>query len=85
MKISPLLDSKWVHCVQNVFKQELNNKIFVTDAVVCLLLCKGASVWIPDPDAVWVSAVLLQDYSPGQKQLLLQLTEGKVEKITQQH
>uniref|UniRef100_A0A3Q3VQD2 Myosin motor domain-containing protein n=1 Tax=Mola mola TaxID=94237 RepID=A0A3Q3VQD2_MOLML len=35
------------------------------------------SVWIPDPDAVWVSAVLLQDYSPGQKQLLLQLTEGK--------
>ena len=82
---SSFLDSKWLQCLQNVFKQGLNNKIFVSDAVVRLFLCKGANVWVPDPDAVWVSAVLLQDYSPGQKQLLLQLAEGKVEKITQQH
>uniref|UniRef100_A0A8C4ENW3 Methyl-CpG binding domain protein 3b n=1 Tax=Dicentrarchus labrax TaxID=13489 RepID=A0A8C4ENW3_DICLA len=38
----------------------------------------GANVWIPDPDAVWVSALLLQDYSPGEKHLLLQLSNGKV-------
>lgn len=43
-----------------------------------LFLCQGASVWIPDPDAVWVSALLLQDYSPGKKHLPLQLTNGKV-------
>ncbi|XP_070688977.1 unconventional myosin-Va [Pempheris klunzingeri] len=41
------------------------------------LYTKGASVWIPDPDAVWVSALLLQDYSPGEKHLLLQLSNGK--------
>ncbi|XP_038572129.1 unconventional myosin-Vb isoform X2 [Micropterus salmoides] len=41
------------------------------------LYSKGASVWIPDPDAVWVSALLLQDYSPGEKHLLLQLCNGK--------
>ncbi|XP_036970208.1 unconventional myosin-Vb [Acanthopagrus latus] len=41
------------------------------------LYSKGASVWIPDPDAVWASALLLQDYSPGKKQLLLQLANGK--------
>uniref|UniRef100_A0A7N6C0R4 Methyl-CpG binding domain protein 3b n=1 Tax=Anabas testudineus TaxID=64144 RepID=A0A7N6C0R4_ANATE len=35
-------------------------------------------VWIPDPDAVWVSAQLLQDYSPGENHLLLQLSNGKV-------
>uniref|UniRef100_A0A3P8SDJ2 Methyl-CpG binding domain protein 3b n=1 Tax=Amphiprion percula TaxID=161767 RepID=A0A3P8SDJ2_AMPPE len=37
---------------------------------------KGASVWVPDPDEVWVSAQLLQDYKPGEKQLLLQLSNG---------
>uniref|UniRef100_A0A8C9YPD7 Methyl-CpG binding domain protein 3b n=1 Tax=Sander lucioperca TaxID=283035 RepID=A0A8C9YPD7_SANLU len=37
----------------------------------------GACVWVPDPDAVWVSALLLQDYSPGEKHLLLQLSNGK--------
>uniref|UniRef100_A0A7N8WQG4 Methyl-CpG binding domain protein 3b n=1 Tax=Mastacembelus armatus TaxID=205130 RepID=A0A7N8WQG4_9TELE len=42
------------------------------------LYSKGASVWIPDPDAVWVSAQLLQDYSHGEKHLLLQLSDGKV-------
>ncbi|CAK6955270.1 unconventional myosin-Vb [Scomber scombrus] len=41
------------------------------------LYSKGASVWIPDPDAVWVSAQLLQDYSPGERQLLLQLSDEK--------
>ncbi|XP_051231456.1 unconventional myosin-Vb [Dicentrarchus labrax] len=41
------------------------------------LYSKGANVWIPDPDAVWVSALLLQDYSPGEKHLLLQLSNGK--------
>uniref|UniRef100_A0A665WSK2 Methyl-CpG binding domain protein 3b n=1 Tax=Echeneis naucrates TaxID=173247 RepID=A0A665WSK2_ECHNA len=33
-------------------------------------------VWIPDPDAVWVSSQLLQDYKPGDKHLLLQLSDG---------
>ncbi|XP_029285478.1 unconventional myosin-Vb [Cottoperca gobio] len=41
------------------------------------LYSKGASVWIPDPEAVWVSALLLQDYSPGEKNLLLQLSNGE--------
>ncbi|XP_034387321.1 unconventional myosin-Va isoform X2 [Cyclopterus lumpus] len=40
------------------------------------LYSKGASVWIPDPDAVWVSGLLLQDYNPGEKHLLLQLSDG---------
>uniref|UniRef100_A0A3Q2YHL5 Methyl-CpG binding domain protein 3b n=1 Tax=Hippocampus comes TaxID=109280 RepID=A0A3Q2YHL5_HIPCM len=44
-------------------------------AVKCLI--KGASVWTPDPDAVWVSAQLLQDYTPGDKHVLLQLSGGK--------
>lgn len=35
-------------------------------------------MWVPDPDAVWVSAVILQDYSLGDKQLRLQLSDGKV-------
>ncbi|KAM9848388.1 unconventional myosin-Va [Aulostomus maculatus] len=41
------------------------------------LYSKGASVWIPDPDDIWVSAQLLQDYSPGDERLLLQLSDGK--------
>ncbi|XP_056270474.1 unconventional myosin-Vb [Pseudoliparis swirei] len=40
------------------------------------LYSKGASVWIPDPDAVWVSGLLLRDYDPGEKHLLLQLSDG---------
>uniref|UniRef100_A0A3B5AKC1 Myosin motor domain-containing protein n=1 Tax=Stegastes partitus TaxID=144197 RepID=A0A3B5AKC1_9TELE len=40
------------------------------------LYSKGASVWVPDPDEVWVSAQLLHDYRPGEKQLLLQLSNG---------
>lgn len=35
-------------------------------------------MWVPDPDVVWVSAVVLQDYSLGDKQLRLQLSDGKV-------
>uniref|UniRef100_UPI003AB09A97 unconventional myosin-Va n=1 Tax=Centroberyx gerrardi TaxID=166262 RepID=UPI003AB09A97 len=41
------------------------------------LYSKGASVWIPHPDAVWVSAQLLQDYNPGEKHVLLQLSDGR--------
>uniref|UniRef100_H3CZ56 Methyl-CpG binding domain protein 3b n=1 Tax=Tetraodon nigroviridis TaxID=99883 RepID=H3CZ56_TETNG len=41
------------------------------------LYSKGASVWVPDPDAVWASAVILQGYSPGDKHLRLQLSDGK--------
>ncbi|KAM3619892.1 uncharacterized protein V6R79_015415 [Siganus canaliculatus] len=41
------------------------------------LYSKGAGVWIPDPDEVWVSALLVQDYSPGATHLLLQLPDGK--------
>uniref|UniRef100_A0A665WTN2 Methyl-CpG binding domain protein 3b n=1 Tax=Echeneis naucrates TaxID=173247 RepID=A0A665WTN2_ECHNA len=41
----------------------------------------GASVWIPDPDAVWVSSQLLQDYKPGDKHLLLQLSDGNVRQV----
>ncbi|XP_067370667.1 unconventional myosin-Va isoform X2 [Channa argus] len=41
------------------------------------LYTKDASVWIPDPDSVWVSAQILQDYTPGEKHLLLQLSNGK--------
>uniref|UniRef100_A0A8C5N7T7 Unconventional myosin-Vb-like n=1 Tax=Gouania willdenowi TaxID=441366 RepID=A0A8C5N7T7_GOUWI len=33
------------------------------------------SVWIPDSDAVWVSAQIIQDYKPGHKELLLQLCD----------
>uniref|UniRef100_A0A672YLF4 Methyl-CpG binding domain protein 3b n=1 Tax=Sphaeramia orbicularis TaxID=375764 RepID=A0A672YLF4_9TELE len=36
------------------------------------------SVWVPDPDAVWISAQLLHDYNPGEKHLLLQLSDGTV-------
>uniref|UniRef100_A0AAX7VQ24 Methyl-CpG binding domain protein 3b n=1 Tax=Astatotilapia calliptera TaxID=8154 RepID=A0AAX7VQ24_ASTCA len=42
------------------------------------LYSKGANVWVPDPDAVWVSAQLLQDYRSGEKHLLLQLSNGNV-------
>lgn len=43
-----------------------------------LLPHQGESVWVPDPDVVWVSAVILQDYSPGGRHLRLQLSDGKV-------
>nr|XP_040040268.1 unconventional myosin-Vb [Gasterosteus aculeatus aculeatus] len=41
------------------------------------LYSKGATVWLPDPDAVWVSGLLLQDYSPVEKHLLLELSDGR--------
>ncbi|XP_072294230.1 LOW QUALITY PROTEIN: unconventional myosin-Vb [Eucyclogobius newberryi] len=37
------------------------------------LYCKGATVWVPDEDAVWVSAQLLRDYNPEEGLLCLQL------------
>lgn len=40
------------------------------------LYCKGASVWVPDADTVWISAQLLRDYNPEEKQLFLQLADG---------
>ncbi|XP_077389347.1 unconventional myosin-Va isoform X1 [Festucalex cinctus] len=43
--------------------------------VKCVI--KGAIVWIPDPDAVWLSAHLVQDYTPDDKHVLLQLSGGK--------
>ncbi|XP_061743769.1 unconventional myosin-Vb-like [Nerophis ophidion] len=41
------------------------------------MTCQGASVWIPDPDAVWVPAQLLQDYTCDEKHVLLQLPGGE--------
>ncbi|XP_042561224.1 unconventional myosin-Va-like [Clupea harengus] len=41
------------------------------------LYTKGACVWVPDPDSVWVSARLLQDFNPGDDQLQLQLSDGR--------
>lgn len=41
------------------------------------LYTKGAFVWVPDPEAVWISAQLMQDYRPGDQQLQLQLSEGR--------
>lgn len=43
-----------------------------------LFLYQGASVWVPDPDAVWVPAHLLEDYSPGRTHVHLQRSDGKV-------
>ncbi|KAM9796921.1 unconventional myosin-Va [Syngnathus typhle] len=41
------------------------------------LYTKGANVWTPDPDAVWVSAQLVQDYTPDDKHVLLRVSGGK--------
>ncbi|KAG5851347.1 hypothetical protein ANANG_G00092250 [Anguilla anguilla] len=41
------------------------------------LYTKGASVWVPDPEAVWASACLLQDLRPGDGHLLLRLGDGR--------
>uniref|UniRef100_A0AAV2L0J9 Unconventional myosin-Vb-like n=1 Tax=Knipowitschia caucasica TaxID=637954 RepID=A0AAV2L0J9_KNICA len=43
------------------------------------LYCKGATVWVPDEDAVWASAQLLQDFNPEERFLHLQLNNGTVE------
>lgn len=56
----------------------LHQKAFLGLKCHDLLLCQGVSVWVPDPDAVWASAVILQDYSPGGRTLRLQLPDGKV-------
>ncbi len=39
---------------------------------------QGAGVWVPDPEAVWVSAQLLQDYRPGDQHIRIQLTDDRV-------
>ncbi|XP_036377306.1 unconventional myosin-Va [Megalops cyprinoides] len=41
------------------------------------LYTKGACVWVPDPEEVWVSASLLRDFSCGDAHLLLQLSDGR--------
>uniref|UniRef100_A0A8C1XI12 Methyl-CpG binding domain protein 3b n=1 Tax=Cyprinus carpio TaxID=7962 RepID=A0A8C1XI12_CYPCA len=41
------------------------------------VVSQGASVWVPDPEAVWVSAQLLQDYRPGDQHIRIQLTDGR--------
>uniref|UniRef100_A0AAY4CVQ2 Methyl-CpG binding domain protein 3b n=1 Tax=Denticeps clupeoides TaxID=299321 RepID=A0AAY4CVQ2_9TELE len=43
----------------------------------------GACVWVPDPEDVWVSARLLRDFCPGDEQLQLELSDGRVRLITQ--
>lgn len=50
--------------------------IFITSVV-----CQGACVWVPDPEAVWVSAQLLHDYHPGDQQISIQLSDGRVRHI----
>ena len=71
--------SKRVQYMLNVFNLQYKFPFFNSNCISHKLYLKqGASVWIPDPDAVWVSALLLQDYSPGEKHLLLQLSNGKV-------
>uniref|UniRef100_A0A8C8MEL3 Methyl-CpG binding domain protein 3b n=1 Tax=Oncorhynchus tshawytscha TaxID=74940 RepID=A0A8C8MEL3_ONCTS len=43
------------------------------------LYAKGASVWVPDPEAVWVSAKLLKDYNLGDENVVLQISDGRVQ------
>lgn len=50
--------------------------VFITSVA-----CQGACVWVPDPEAVWVSAQLLHDYHPGDQQILIQLSDGRVRHI----
>uniref|UniRef100_A0AAR2L5C7 Methyl-CpG binding domain protein 3b n=1 Tax=Pygocentrus nattereri TaxID=42514 RepID=A0AAR2L5C7_PYGNA len=38
-----------------------------------------SNVWVPDPEEVWVCAQLQQDYRPGDQQLLLLLSDGRVQ------
>ncbi|XP_055073838.2 unconventional myosin-Va [Misgurnus anguillicaudatus] len=41
------------------------------------LYTKGACVWVPDPEAVWISAQLLRDYRSGDQHILIQLNDGR--------
>ncbi|KAG9266869.1 unconventional myosin-Vb-like [Astyanax mexicanus] len=41
------------------------------------LYTKGASVWVPDPEEVWVYTQLQKDYRPGDQQLTLLLSDGR--------
>lgn len=60
------------------------DKCWVLEPQTVFFSSQGATVWIPDPDAVWVSAVLLQAFTPGGKQLRLQLSDGKVRGVKSQ-
>ncbi|XP_067654116.1 unconventional myosin-Va-like isoform X2 [Haliotis asinina] len=44
------------------------------------LYCKGARVWIPDPEEVWRAAELLEPYT-GQSKLKIQYEEGEESEI----
>lgn len=77
--IRKVLKQKMEYCpTQSELQNVLHQKVFLGLKCHDLLLCQGASVWVPDPDAVWASAVILQDYSPGGRTLRLQLPDGKV-------
>lgn len=39
---------------------------------------KGACVWVPDSEEVWVCAQLEQDYQLGDQQFTLKLSDGTV-------
>ncbi|KAF7702988.1 unconventional myosin-Vb isoform X2 [Silurus meridionalis] len=43
------------------------------------LYTKGACVWVPDSEEVWVCAQLEQDYQPGDQQLTLKLSNRTVQ------
>lgn len=49
--------------------------------VTVSVVSQGACVWVPDPEAVWVSAQLLQDYRPGDQHIRIQLTDGRVRNL----
>ena len=42
-----------------------------------ICICQGARIWIPDPEAIWRGAELLEDYT-GQAQVKVQYEEGEV-------
>uniref|UniRef100_A0A8C8JA37 Myosin motor domain-containing protein n=1 Tax=Oncorhynchus tshawytscha TaxID=74940 RepID=A0A8C8JA37_ONCTS len=39
----------------------------------------STNVWVPDPEAVWVSAKLLKDYNLGDENVVLQISDGRVQ------
>ncbi|XP_010725383.1 unconventional myosin-Vb-like [Meleagris gallopavo] len=47
------------------------------------LYCKSTRVWILDPEEVWKSAEITQDYKEGDRSLHLQLEDGTVRKVLQ--
>uniref|UniRef100_A0AAY4CVE3 Methyl-CpG binding domain protein 3b n=1 Tax=Denticeps clupeoides TaxID=299321 RepID=A0AAY4CVE3_9TELE len=62
----------------------LSGNLFANRSTERKQVCKkGACVWVPDPEDVWVSARLLRDFCPGDEQLQLELSDGRVRLITQ--